>query len=1075
MTAIMKIRFLGGFQIIHDGQPVDGLESLKLQSLFAFIAVHRQAPLARRHIAFLLWPDSSESQAMANLRNLLFALRRSIPECEKYLDINPPTVRWRQDSSFELDVAAFEQAAIDARSIPELTRAVQLYSGDLLPGHFDEWILEERDRLHLLYKHVLERLVQLHEQGQDYANAIYFAQRLLDTDALDENIYRRLMTLHALTRDRAAAINVYHRCTETLMRELAVEPGKETKEMYELLLSADASPSPPMVVSASPLVGRSEEWRNLQVAWSASMRGRAQIVLLLGEAGIGKSRLAEEMIQWAFRQGIACATARCYAAEQSLAFAPVTQWLRSCRISSAGDPWLVEVSRLLPEIAVQRPDLPAPRPMQENWQRQVFFDALVNTISSSNRPLLLWIDDLQWCDQDSMEWIHFYLQKKQEDRLLVIATARPEELESNRPAQSLITAFSNSGRLTRIHLNALDPQSTTALGAHVAGRPLEETEEAGLFKESEGNPLFIIELLRARADHALGSVSEKDSLPPRGGWGFTPGIYQVIQERLNLVSPDAQQLAGLAAVLGSAFPYPVLYQSGGLEENTLVNLLDELWRKGIIREQGKDGYAFSHDKIREVVYAGLSSARRRLLHRKAGEAIAEYHSHTLDMVSHQVAYHFAEAGLAELAAHHYLRAAGRASRLFSTVDSIAYLERGLALVCTLPESTGRDEIELSYQLALGAQHLARLIRAPEVRQHYARAYDLAQKAGAEQQRFDALKGLWEIDNYWLNLEKARRLGEEMLLFAAQQDDPSFEVISRYSLGTTAFLYGDFQGSKAHLEEGVRLDHDRLCDYGSFSGAHPGVGCLARLAWTLWFLGDIERALQAADESVELAKQLGHPYSQCLALTLETFLLLMFREKEWAARLAEQAIALAEQYDYRFWSSSALRMYGWATIDPNQGLAWEKLLENENQVWLTIHSVKPAIWFTLSQSLYVMGQAESGRVEQGLSRLREIIAKLDESVEKIWLPELYRMQGELLLKRGSGQEEAEDYFRQAIDLAHTQGSLLLELRAATSLCRLRAQQGDGEADFTTLKRLAGAFPAHLRLPDIQEARKLLGQT
>ncbi|HMN60968.1 MAG TPA: BTAD domain-containing putative transcriptional regulator [Anaerolinea sp.] len=364
----LRVQFLGGFQILMDGQPVYGFDSFRLQSLFAYIVLHPQAPIPRRQIAFLLWPDSTEEQAMANLRFLLFSLRRALPEAGRYLEVGARTVQLRQDAVVSVDVGEFERVAANAQSLPDLKQTIQGYTGELLPGHYDEWVLAERDRLQQLLAQAIERLIGLCERARDYPTAIQAAQRLLQLDPLNENAYRRLMTLHALNRDKSAAVNIYHRCSETLMRELGVRPDPKTQEIYEMLLSVDGFPQPPDIASVIPLVGRTAEWQFLERAWNAAVAGRPHLVLLEGGAGIGKTRLAEEMLRWAGRQGIGSGAAHCYAAEGPLAFGPLTEWLRERPLQSVKDVWLVEASRLLPEIAVQRPDLPAPAPVQESWR-----------------------------------------------------------------------------------------------------------------------------------------------------------------------------------------------------------------------------------------------------------------------------------------------------------------------------------------------------------------------------------------------------------------------------------------------------------------------------------------------------------------------------------------------------------------------------------------------------------------------------------------------------------------------------------------------------------------------------------
>ena len=244
-----------------------------------------------------------------------------------------------------------------------------------------------------------------------------------------------------------------------------------------------------------------------------------------------------------------------------------------------------------------------------------------------------------------------------------------------------------------------------------------------------------------------------------------------------------------------------------------------------------------------------------------------------------------------------------------------------------------------------------------------------------------------------------------------------KAAAHYSLGTTAFLSGNYETSRSHLEEGLRLLENISLSGEYVHGPHPRVGCRTRLAWTLCFLGYPEQAFLLADEGAQIAEDLGQPFSKCSALVLETLLLLMFRKNQRAGLLAEQAIALSEKYDYRFWTNAARRMYGWATVQQGQGSAWQAVLDRENQEWHRVHAQKPAVWFTLSQSLYINGLAASGRVSEGLERLDALFVKLEHSPEMMWKPELYRIKGSLLLQSGRDPGEAESWFLQAVQLAH----------------------------------------------------------
>jgi DNA-binding SARP family transcriptional activator len=331
-------------------------------------------------LAFLFWPDSTEAQAHTNLRQLLYHLRQSLPYANHFLHADRHSLQWQPapDVSFTLDVEDFERAIAGAEQAEQLQdiagvrqaleRVTRLYRGDLLPSCYDDWILPERDRFHQLFVTASERLMALLEHEQAYSAAITVAQQLLRHDSLHEATYRQLMRLHALRGDRAAALRTYHICASRLERELGTSPSEATRQVYEVLLQKDAAPQPATSSSAlrrtAPLIGRRVQWQHLQAAWHKAADGHPHLVMLSGEAGIGKTRLAEEMEAWVSRQGMTTASARCYAAEGYLPYAPVTTWLRTEAIHAGLltlDPvWLTEIARLLPELLAKLPNALGP-------------------------------------------------------------------------------------------------------------------------------------------------------------------------------------------------------------------------------------------------------------------------------------------------------------------------------------------------------------------------------------------------------------------------------------------------------------------------------------------------------------------------------------------------------------------------------------------------------------------------------------------------------------------------------------------------------------------------------------------
>ncbi len=1103
--------------MINGDTPVTNVNTARLQSLLAYLVLHRDAPQSRQHLAFLFWPDSTEAQARTNLRNQLYHLRRALPDADRFLHVDVKTLQWRPEAAFTLDVAEFERAVAQANKADlaghqaavraALEETVGLYRGDLLPGCYDNWVLLLRERLSQAFVRALERLIELLEAQRDYPTAIRYAQRLLRHDPLHEAAYRQLMRLRALSGDRAGALRAYHTCATVLQRELAVEPSPATREMYERLLNVEpqAEPrrTPPAALAARPpLVGRHREWQQLQAAWRGAARGRPHIVLVAGEAGIGKSRLAEDLIEWAGHQGVATARTRSYAAEGALAYAPVAAWLRTDTLRAAlpalEDVWLTEVARLLPELLTERTDLSPPGPLTESWQRQRLFDALARAILASSQPLLLVINDLQWCDQETLEWLRYLLRVDPQARLLIVGTFRPEETGPDHPLTSLRLALHRSRQFTEMELSPLDEAETATLAGHVAGRELPPALAARLYQETEGNPLFVVETVRA----GLPGDSDSDSDPPSLSLSLSPEVQAVIHERLAQLSPPARGLASLAATIGREFTFDVLARASDSDEDTLVQELDELWQRRIVREQGADAYDFSHDKIREVAYAELSAARRRLLHRRVALALEAVHANDLDAVSGQVASHYERAGRPAQAIPYYQRAAEVAARVCANNEAADQLTRGLMLLETLPQTLERAEQELTLQLALGnAFSFIKGLASPELGEAYARARMLCQRVGEMAQHLPALWGLWAFHLMRAELHTAREMGEELLRLAESEQDPTAFLVAHRALGVVLFYLGELAPARAHLEQAIALYDRRQHHAHRFLYWYdPGVACLYYVAYPLLFLGYPDQALENLDAALTLARELSHPISEISVLGAGALFHVWRRDMQSTLEWAQASIDLAAGLGMPAWSGLVTVIHRGALVEQrsepapppassrvHRGASREVEGPGQLQAEIARMHESLAIWrdagaglhVPLSLSMLAKAYGKAGQPEEGLAILDDALAAAHRTGERYYQAELHRLKGELIWKAQgrrrndeSGDPSPETCFRQAIDIARSQQAKLLELRAATSLSRLWQRQGRPAEAYRLLKDVYDWFTEGFDTPDLKEARALL---
>ncbi|RIK44080.1 MAG: 6-hydroxy-D-nicotine oxidase, partial [Chloroflexi bacterium] len=686
----LHIRLFGAFELRLGATPV-ALESVRAVSLLAYVLLRRDISHSRRSVAFQLWPDSSDAQAQTNLRHVLHTLRRSLPE--GYLELTGRTLRWNPTAAWTLDVAEFDAALERAKrgnAVAELRTALAQYRAELLEGVYDEWLLPLRDEYRSRYLAALAQLATvLLEQGA-YADALGVAERLLHQDPLDEVTWRLLMRLHDRQGDRARALRAYHACVTTLERELGVEPGRETKELYANLLTSEASAPVARaamtdVLEQAPMVGRETEFARLVTAWEQSERGRARCLFLSGEAGSGKTRLVEELVAWASQRGALTAVGRAYAAEGALAYGPVVAWLRTegLRETCRRLPEDVRhiLSRLVPELAVAGVQ-PLPETTADD-QRRRLYDAFVQALTQPERPVLLVVDDLHWSDRETLGFLHYLVRTVSQSRLLLVMIARSEELDSQPAVVELLHGLRALDRLDELELAPLSLADTLVLAERISGRTIADDEGVSLFATTEGNPLFIVESLRS----GWRPGGEHPSLPPR--------VQAAIESRLGQVSAEARDLAGVAATIGRAFNTDVLRAAAGADEDELVRALDELWRRRIIREQDGDAYDFSHPLILEAAYRSAGPAQRRQRHARVARALERVYAADPQPVSGQIAAQYDRAAQYEQAVVWYGRAADAALRVYAHADAVHALERALALLRAHPQIPQRAERELA--------------------------------------------------------------------------------------------------------------------------------------------------------------------------------------------------------------------------------------------------------------------------------------------------------------------------------------------------------------------------------------------
>ena len=839
----LEIKLLGKVMVKLDGRLLTGFNSPRLQRLLAHLS--SEGGVSRTRLAFDLWPDSTESQARGNLRKLLYDLRQVLPDAERFVYFGQQGLSWRPGADISVDLIEFRSALERG----DTAKAVDYYGGELLPACYDDWVLAERDRLSTQALKAMLELASQSLAARRFDAAAEYAGRAVSIDNLSEPAYRLLIKAHAGRGDRSEGLRAYHRCAEVLQQQIGVEPQAATREAYEALLSggpeaADTPGSQSLTPPSTPLIGRSFELASAMEVWRSAASGRAQLLLIEGEPGIGKTRLAEEAARLVNAEGFPVVRSRAYQAAGGPSWGPVIDWIRSQPVRSNLDrltpEWLNEVARLLPELRAGTSAQPRSEPVNEIARRHLF-EALTQALFGGNRPMLLVIDDLQWCDRETLEMIGFALRAAPAAPCLVLGTVRTEEIDDDHPLSTLRLNLARDGVLTEIPLGRLDAEATLKLAASVGGADLDQETSGQLWTETEGMPLFIVEAVRT------------GPRPAGGRTEITPTVRAVITARLAQLSTPARRLAEAAATVGRSFTVEVLATAEAIEEDQLVEAIDELWRRQIVREQW-GAYDFSHDRIREVAYALIAPARRRKLHASVARALDGDPA-----LASVVAAHYEQAGMVEDAVRALLVAGRRSVEVFALEDAVVALRRGLALLAELPGGRQREEMELALRTALGVPLVAREgYGSDSVQDIYQRAMILCQRLGRSVDP-EVLRGLGLASLMSCRFDRAATFAEALL---EHSGDPTAETEGHYLMGVNDFWRGDFENSVKHLQLAIQTYRPEFAaEHLTRYGQDPKAVCMVRLAITHLWLGNPEPARRLAVDALEFSLTLNHPTSE----------------------------------------------------------------------------------------------------------------------------------------------------------------------------------------------------------------------
>jgi predicted ATPase len=818
-----------------------------------------------------------------------------------------------------------------------------------------------------------------------------------------------------------------------------------------------------------------------------------QVVLLVGEAGLGKSRLVHAVKEHVQGQGgddtaedNAVIEWRCAPHYQNTGLYPAIDFYERALGFSREEPAHSKFDRMLRRLekddlarpntvplwasllSLPTPDQFPPLSMSPARQREETFRVMAEWlhVRASVKPTLFIIEDLHWADASTLEFLGQFLAEGAYDQMLTVLTFRPE---FKVPWQPL--AHQTSLALTRLTRRQVGDLMRNKAGAELSDELVEK-----VFDRAGGVPLFVEEFAKMMQEVEMQGVggSGAHALAMRE---IPSTLQDLVMARLDRME-SGRELAQLAAVLGREFSHELLSAVANMDEPALQAELANLVHADILHQKGRPPvctYLFKHALLEDALYNALVKSKRQQFHRRIGEVLEAHFPQTTQTRPELLAHHFAEAGLTESAIAYWLKAGQRSRERSAFCEAIAHLTKGLALLDLLEESRSRDDWELPLLTTLAPAYIAaRGYAAPEVGPILVRARELCQRIGEPRQQFGIMLGMWEWHIVRGDLRVCVDQAADGIALAEMLNEPGMLMEALFMPGVTMFYRAEFEGACACFEKALANydDRERTKYWTAYSGHDAGVTHRCYLALTAWHLGYPDQALTMAGEMRELARTIGHAFSLEHAVDFAAFLYHYCRLGTQVEALAEEEMAIATEQSFPFW-------HALGTLHKGTGLllqgrheeALPILLKGFSAFRATGAEVRIPVYFGLLGDAYT----RSARFGDGHKALDEGLAIAEKNDDRCHEAELYRLKGELLLAESpDGGAAAEGCFRQAIETARRQQSRAWELRATMSLARLRERQSRQEEGRAALAAIYAMYTEGFATPDLVDAAKLVAQ-
>jgi class 3 adenylate cyclase/predicted ATPase/type II secretory pathway predicted ATPase ExeA len=857
------------------------------------------------------------------------------------------------------------------------------------------------------------------------------------------------------------------------------------------------------VLSAKPSASRFESYRSGRLAgfigreheaalllgrWHEAVDGEGQVVLLCGEAGIGKSRLVRYLRDRLTEDHYEAIQAQCSPHHTNTALYPVVTCLRQAAglggedsvptqlhkldtlVINSGLDNRVTVALLADLLSIQgdeRYQLPNVSP---DKRKDMTLEALVQYLQrlADRSPVLLIVEDAHWLDPTTLDLMTRIIDRIRQMRVLLLITFRPDF----RPV------WVEYSHVTFLTLNRLPRrQSAELIAAMTGGKVLPQEVQQAILAKTDGVPLYIEELTGNLLETGL--LSEGiDSFTLKGSLKemvIPDSLQALLMERVDRLGP-VKEIVQIGAVIGREFTYELLRAAVDITDNRLNGALDLFVSSGLILQEGErplSRYRFKHTLVQEAAYNTLPKKSRRLLHARIAKTLEAKFAERVRLEPELLAYHFEQAGLTGSATTYWHLAARRDADRSANVEALNHFNRALAMVKDMPEGPERDASELELLIERGAPMVTvKGYASQEIERNYLRAKELSQATSDSGHHFLAVWGLWVFHLVRGPLATACDLAEHLLSLAQREQNPDMLIRAHESVGSTYSFLGRFNEAKVHLLAAKSLyDPARHRLQALPYTQDPGITARVMLARALWILGQVDEVEALSREAIGMARELEHPFTLAFTLTTVAWTYSTLRDTEQTLHLTEEAIALSTKYSFEVPLAWATSLQGWALDQRGDEQGLGRLVKGLSDTQAAGASLNNTFTLALLAEIYL----QQKRIDEGLGALSEAQKLVCSQGERCWQAELLRLKGELLLEQsGPSVAAAEQCFAEALRVAQDQHASMLELRAAVSMAGLLRKLNRMDAAKQVLHAACSRFAGQVANPDLIEARNILEQ-